>query len=80
MRKDMREFIRRLEAAGLRVQSTPGDYRVLRGGKPLRKANGMPSIRWREPRSSNCGSSASIYSRTPEMPKPADLSVTGLRR
>jgi hypothetical protein len=55
MRKDVREFIRRLEAAGLTVESTPGHYRVLRDGKPLRKANGMPfmlpfspdTIRWR---------------------------------
>ena len=55
MRKDVREFIRRLEAAGLTVQSTPGHYRVLRDGKPLRKVNGMPfmlpfspdTIRWR---------------------------------
>jgi hypothetical protein len=34
MRKDVREFIRRLEA-GLMVESTPGHYRVLR------------EIRWR---------------------------------
>jgi biotin operon repressor len=55
MRKDVREFIRRLEAAGLTVESTPGHYRVLRDGKPLRKANGMPfmlpfspdTTRWR---------------------------------
>jgi hypothetical protein len=55
MRKDVREFIRRLERAGLTVESTPGHYRVLRDGKPLRKANGMPfmlpfspdTIRWR---------------------------------
>jgi hypothetical protein len=55
MRKDVREFIRRLEAAGLTVESTPGHYRVLRDGKPLRKANGMPfmlpfspdTVRWR---------------------------------
>ena len=55
MRKDVREFIRRLEAAGLTVESTPGHYRVLREGKPLRKQNGMPftlpfspdTIRWR---------------------------------
>jgi hypothetical protein len=47
--------IRRLEAAGLTVEPTPGHYRVLREGKPLRKANGMPftlpfspdTIRWR---------------------------------
>jgi len=39
--KDVREFIRRLEAAGLTVEPTPGHYRVLRDGKPLRKANGM---------------------------------------
>jgi hypothetical protein len=55
MRKDVREFIRRLEAAGLTVEPTPGHYRVLREGNPLRKANGMPftlpfspdTIRWR---------------------------------
>ena len=51
----MREFLRRLEAVCLTVESTPGHYRVLRDGKPLRKANGMPftlpfspdTIRWR---------------------------------
>jgi hypothetical protein len=55
MRKDVREFIRRLEAAGLTVESRPGHYHVLRDGKPLRKANGMPftlpfspgTTRWR---------------------------------
>jgi hypothetical protein len=55
MRKDVREFIRRLEAVGLTVESTPGHYRVLRDGRPLRKANGMPftlpfspdTTRWR---------------------------------
>ena len=55
MRKDVREFIRRLEAEGLTVESTPGHYSVLRDGKPLRKANGMPfmlpfspdTTRWR---------------------------------
>jgi hypothetical protein len=55
MRKDVREFIRRLEALGLTVEPTPGHYRVLRDGKPLRKQNGMPfmlpfspdTIRWR---------------------------------
>jgi hypothetical protein len=55
MRKDVREFIRRLEAVGLTVEPTPGHYRVLRDGKPLRKANGMPftlpfspdTTRWR---------------------------------
>jgi hypothetical protein len=55
VRKDVREFIRRLEAAGLTVEPTPGHYRVLREGKPLRKASGMPfmlpfspdTIRWR---------------------------------
>jgi hypothetical protein len=56
MRKDVREFIRRLEAAGPTVKSTPGHYHVLRDGKPLRKASGMPltlpfspdTIRWRK--------------------------------
>ena len=55
MRKDVRELIRRLESLGLTVESTPGHYRVLQDGKPLRKANGMPftlpfspdTIRWR---------------------------------
>jgi hypothetical protein len=55
MRKDVREFIRRLEAVGLTVESTPGHYRVLRDGEPLRKQNGMPfmlpfspdTTRWR---------------------------------
>jgi hypothetical protein len=42
MRKDVREFIRRLEALGLTVEPTRGHYRVLRDGKPLRKANGRP--------------------------------------
>jgi hypothetical protein len=42
VRKDVREFIRRLEAAGLTVEPTRGHYRVLRQGKLLRKANGMP--------------------------------------
>src|SRR5689334_20892692 len=56
MRKDVREFIRRLEAAGLTVEPTPGHYHVLRDGKPPRKANGMPftlpfspdTTRWRK--------------------------------
>ena len=56
MRKDVREFIRRLEAAGLEVESTPGHYHVWRNGKPLRKENGMPvtlpfspgTTRWRK--------------------------------
>ena len=55
MRKDVREFIRRLESVGLTVEPTPGHYHVLRDGKPLRKQNGMPftlpfspdTIRWR---------------------------------
>ena len=54
-RKDVREFIRRLETAGLTVESRPGHYHVLRDGKPLRKVNGMPftlpfspdTTRWR---------------------------------
>lgn len=72
MRKDVREFIRRLEATGLTVESTPGHYRVLRDGKPLRKSNGMPCCRspptrsgGAEPRSSTSASSASTSS-TPE--------------
>ena len=55
MRKDVREFIRRLESVGLTVESTPGHYHVLRDGKALRKQNGMPftlpfspdTTRWR---------------------------------
>ena len=55
MRKDVREFIRRLESVGLTVESTPGHSHVRRDGKPLRKQNGMPftlpshpdTIRWR---------------------------------
>jgi biotin operon repressor len=43
MRKDVREFIRRLEAVGLTVESTPGHYQVRPDGKPLRRENGMPS-------------------------------------
>ena len=70
MRKDVREFIRRLEAAGLTVESTPGHYHVLRDGKPLRKQNGMPSTPPFSPTPSvgarlhswNCVSSASISS------------------
>jgi hypothetical protein len=56
MRKDVREFIRRLEAAGLTVESTPGHYKVLRDGKPVLTANGIPftlpfspdTTRWRK--------------------------------
>jgi hypothetical protein len=55
VRKDVRQFIRQLETLGLTVEPTPGHYRVLRDGKPLRKANRMPfmlpfspdTIRWR---------------------------------
>jgi hypothetical protein len=39
MRKDVREFVRRLEAAGLTVESTPDHD--LRNGKPLPKQNGV---------------------------------------
>jgi hypothetical protein len=56
VRKDVREFIRRLETVGLTVEATPGHYNVLRDGKPLRKTNGMPftlpfspdTTRWRK--------------------------------
>jgi hypothetical protein len=55
MRKDVREFNPPARAVGLTVEPTPGHYRVLRDGKPLRKANGIPfmlpfspdTIRWR---------------------------------
>ena len=71
MRKDVREFIRRLEAVGLTVESTPGHYRVLRDGKPLRKANGVPFMLpfsptrpgGGAPRLSSSGNSASTSSR-----------------
>jgi hypothetical protein len=88
MRKDVREFIRRLEAVGLTVEPTPGHYRVLREGKPLRKQNGMPfmlpfspdTIRWRRAAIVELRKHASTSSTTGEEPKAADLSVTGLRR
>jgi hypothetical protein len=56
MRKEVRQFIRRLEAVGLTVEATPGHYHVFRDGKPLRKENGMPftlpfspdTTRWRK--------------------------------
>jgi hypothetical protein len=38
MRKDVREFIRRLEAVGLTVEPTPGHYRVLRKGDTSARA------------------------------------------
>src|SRR4029453_1052832 len=41
MRKDVREFIRRLESVGLTVEPTPGHYRVLPGGEPLPKQKGV---------------------------------------
>jgi hypothetical protein len=48
MRKDVREFIRRLEAVGLSVEPTPGHYRVLREGKPRDAVPFSPdTIRWR---------------------------------
>jgi hypothetical protein len=70
MRKDVREFIRRLEAVGLTVEPTPGHYRVLRKGEPLRKANGMPfrlpfcptRSAGAGPRSWSCASSVSTSS------------------
>ena len=70
LRKDVREFIRRLEAAGLTVEPTPGHYHVLRG-KPLRRQTACRSpSRSRPtrpagagPRSSTCASSESTFSR-----------------
>jgi hypothetical protein len=81
MRKDVREFIRRLEAVGLTVESTPGHYRVLRDGEPLRRANGMPftlpfssdATRWRRAaivELRKLGIDPSHHGR--EMPEPAD--------
>jgi hypothetical protein len=50
MRKDVREFIRRLEAAGLTVEPTPGHYRVLREGKrQLRASTSTPRQSGRRP-------------------------------
>ncbi len=49
MRKDVREFIRRLESVGLTVESTPGHYHVLRDGKPLRKQNSSRTASRHEP-------------------------------
>jgi len=46
MSKDVRQFIRRLEAAGLTVEPTPGHYRVMRDGKPLRKAYAIITLDW----------------------------------
>jgi len=42
MRRAVRECIRELEAARLTVEWTPGHCSVLRDGKPLQRANGMP--------------------------------------
>jgi hypothetical protein len=87
MRKDVREFIRRFQAEGLTVESTPGHYRVLRDGKPLRKANGMPFTLPFSPDTDGPLAQGSdrraaqardrAVARTREMPKPADLPVTG---
>ena len=71
MRKDVREFIRRLESVGLTVESTPGHYHVLRDGKPLRKQNGVPftlpfspdTIRWRRSAPVELRNSASTCNR-----------------
>jgi len=41
IRKNVREFIRRLEAQSLTVEPTPNHYHVYLDVKPLRKANGM---------------------------------------
>jgi hypothetical protein len=85
MRKDVREFIRRLEAVGLTVESTPGHYRVLRDGKPLRKANGMPftlpfspdTVRWRRAAIVELRKlGIDLWDEGREMPKPSDLSVS----
>jgi hypothetical protein len=87
MRKDVREFIRRLEAVGLTLESTPGNTassaRESHSAKPTGCRSHRRSHRARsdgaERRSSSCASSASTCSKNGrEMPKPADLSVTGL--
>jgi hypothetical protein len=41
MRKDVREFIRRLEAVGLTVESTPGHWDRYRAGS----IDGLSSVR-----------------------------------
>jgi hypothetical protein len=87
MRKDVREFIRRLEAAGLTVEPTPGHYRVLRKGKPLRRANGMPFMlpfpptrsAGAEQRSSSFASSASTCSKAIRNADSETLSPTTAR-
>jgi hypothetical protein len=45
MRKDDREFIRQLEAAGLTVESTPGYYHVLRDGKHAQRGGAGLDLR-----------------------------------
>jgi hypothetical protein len=84
MRKDVRDFIRRLEGVGLSVEPTPGHYTVLRDGKPLRKENGMPlKLPFRrarraggDRRSSSCANSASrsdgAKTPTPELARALD--------
>jgi hypothetical protein len=70
MRRDVREFIRRLEAAGLTVEPTPGHYRVLReASRCARRTACRSRCRSRptrsagaEPQSSNCANSASACS------------------
>lgn len=42
MRKDVREFIRRLEAVGLTVESTQAITASCASGSPLRKQKGLP--------------------------------------
>jgi hypothetical protein len=91
MRKDVREFIRRLEAVGLTVEPTPGYYRrcatASRSAKPdavhaavLARHDPLARSADTVRRSSSRASSASTCSKKRrEMPKPADLSVTGLR-
>jgi hypothetical protein len=60
MRKDVREFIRRLEAVGLTGKSTPRHYPVLRTGKPLRKAKEIPfTLAFSPPAKPVAGSDAS---------------------
>jgi hypothetical protein len=79
MRKDVREFIRRVEAVGLTVEPTSGHYRVLRDGKPLRKANGMPftlpfspdTIRWRRAAIVELQAWHRSVAQAKKMPKPA---------
>jgi len=73
MRKHARQIHPSAQALRPAVESTSRHYRVLHDGKLRRKTDGMPFT---------CRSRSSNRSavRGQKTPKPADLSVTGLRR